>query len=135
VGVGVILVRDGKVLLGKRRGAHGEGTWALPGGHLDAGETIDQCAMREVLEETGLRVFSVSHARFTGNVFPERARYYVTLFVEAGPADFHGEPVNREPHKNDGWYWFAWQRLPSPLFPPLQTLVTQGFVPASLTHS
>ena len=40
VGVGVIVQRDGRILLGKRLGAHGEGTWALPGGHLEFGESV-----------------------------------------------------------------------------------------------
>lgn len=131
-GVGVILVREGKVLLGKRRGAHGDGTWALPGGHLDDGETIDECARREVLEETGMQVRSVRYTRFTGNLFPERSRYYVTLFVEAGPDDFSGTPENREPEKSEGWQWFAWHALPAPLFPPLQALIAEKFVPPSL---
>ncbi|NND89827.1 MAG: NUDIX domain-containing protein [Granulosicoccus sp.] len=135
VGIGVILVREGKVLLGKRRGAHGAGTWALPGGHLDEGETIDQCAIREVMEETGMQVTSIRHGCFNGNGFPERARYYITLFVEAGPDDFTGEPVNTEPHRNEGWDWFEWHAMPAPLFPPLQDLISQGYVPASIATS
>ncbi len=39
VGLGVLIFKDGKVLLGKRKGAHGEGTWCPPGGHLEFGET------------------------------------------------------------------------------------------------
>ncbi len=54
VGVGVIVIRNGGILLGKRIGSHGAGTWALPGGHLEYAERIEDCAAREVLEETGL---------------------------------------------------------------------------------
>ena len=56
VGVGVFVVQQGKVLLGLRRGSHGSGTWGSPGGHLEHGEAILDCARREVLEETGLEV-------------------------------------------------------------------------------
>ena len=35
VGIGVMIFKDGKVLLGKRKASHGEGEWASPGGHLD----------------------------------------------------------------------------------------------------
>ena len=41
VGVGVIVRKGDKFLLGKRQGAHGEGTWAFAGGHLEFGEIID----------------------------------------------------------------------------------------------
>ncbi|HEU5357581.1 MAG TPA: NUDIX domain-containing protein, partial [Gemmatimonadales bacterium] len=47
LGVGVLILREGKLLLGQRRGSHGAGTWAPPGGHLDSGESVEQCACRE----------------------------------------------------------------------------------------
>ncbi len=56
VGVGVLINKDGKILLIKRRGSHGEGTWAPPGGHIDFGERVIDCAEREVKEETGLEI-------------------------------------------------------------------------------
>lgn len=56
LGVGVLVIENGRVLLGKRKGSHGAGTWSAPGGHLEYGESIENCAEREVLEETGLRI-------------------------------------------------------------------------------
>ena len=56
VGLGVCIVKDNKVLLGKRKGSHGAGTWSFPGGHLEFQETWEKCAKREVLEETGLKI-------------------------------------------------------------------------------
>jgi len=57
VGIGVLIQNDkGEVLLGKRKGAHGAGEWSFPGGHLEFGEKIFECARREAKEETGLSV-------------------------------------------------------------------------------
>ena len=44
VGVGVIVRREGRILLGKRKGSHGENTWAPPGGHLEFMESVEECA-------------------------------------------------------------------------------------------
>ena len=56
VGVAVIIMRQNTILLGERIGAHGANTWATPGGHLEFGEAVEQCAIREVYEETGLNL-------------------------------------------------------------------------------
>lgn len=50
----VAIVRDGKVLLIKRAYAPYQHLWTLPGGRMEAGETIEQCAIREIAEEVGL---------------------------------------------------------------------------------
>lgn len=56
VGVGVAIVRDGKILLIKRRNEPGKGLWAVPGGKVEYGETLRDAAVREVKEETGLDI-------------------------------------------------------------------------------
>lgn len=128
VGVAVFVVADGRVLLGKRRGSHGAGTWALPGGHLEWGETPEECARREVLEETGLALDDIRHGPFTNDVFPE-GRHYVTLFLTARRSG--GTLSLREPAKCERWEWFSWDQLPEPLFLPLATLRKTGFDPTA----
>ncbi|MBU0929712.1 MAG: NUDIX domain-containing protein, partial [Nanoarchaeota archaeon] len=56
VGVGVYIIKDNKILFGKRKGFHGSGTWCPPGGHLEFNESIEECAIREVMEETGIKI-------------------------------------------------------------------------------
>src|SRR6185437_4567001 len=56
VGVGAIIVENGRVLLVKRGKAPLLGEWSIPGGMLELGETLRQGAEREALEETGLVV-------------------------------------------------------------------------------
>jgi 8-oxo-dGTP diphosphatase len=127
VGVAVIVVRGDRVLLGERIGSHGAGTWALPGGHLEFGESVEECAAREVMEETGLAIQSIVPGPYTNDVFVADQKHYVTLFVTAHCPI--GEPRLCEPTKCTSWQWFSWSALPQPLFQPLAALVRTGFAP------
>lgn len=131
VGVGVIVVRDGQVLVGERLGAHGAHTWALPGGHLEFGEDVAACAARELAEETGLAIdpATIGPGPYTSDLFAAEQRHYVTLFVVARLAPGGDEPRRLEPAKCAQWRWCRWQALPRPLFAPLATLVASGWVP------
>src|SRR5690606_587748 len=71
VGVAAIVMRGERVLLGRRRSGHGAGTWQFPGGHLEWGESIEACARREVLEETGLVVTGLRRGPFTNDIFAD----------------------------------------------------------------
>ena len=114
VGLGVCLRKDGKILLGKRKNAHGEGTWCFPGGHLEYNESWEECARRETLEETGLEIKNVRFETATNDFYSEEAKHYVTIIMLA---DYDsGEPKLMEPEKFDTWEWFDEESLPDPLF-------------------
>jgi 8-oxo-dGTP diphosphatase len=56
VGVGAVVIREGHILLVKRGVAPSKELWAIPGGSLELGETLQQGAEREILEETGVTI-------------------------------------------------------------------------------
>jgi len=120
VGVGIVVVKDGKVLLGKRKSSLGIGNWAFAGGHLEFGESVEDCAKRELAEETGLQALSLILGPWTNDLI-ENNKHYITLFVFVNA--FHEKPQLLEPDKCAGWHWFDWDALPSPLFPPIRSLI------------
>ncbi len=125
IGVAVIVVRHGKVLLGKRKNAHGAGTWQFPGGHLEYGESVQSCARRELLEETGLTLIDSRLGPFTNDIFEGEKKHYVTLFVIAERTA--GIAEVKEPGKCERWDWFEWSQMPGPLFLPIVNLIRQNF--------
>jgi len=127
VGVGVFVLKDGKLLMGKRKNTHGEGTWSLPGGHLEFNESIEDCAIRETKEETGLELKNVRLGPFTNDILKDEGKHYITIFVLADHTD--GEPETLEPEKCEKWEWVKWDKLPEPLFLPLQNLLKQNYSP------
>lgn len=127
VGVAVCIVKDGKALLGKRIGAHGQGTWSFPGGHLEYGESLEACARREVAEECGLTIKNIRFAQITNDVHKSENKHYITIYMLADWAG--GTPKVLEPHKMIEWQWFSWSKLPKPLFLAMSNLVKSGFKP------
>ncbi|MFH1316575.1 MAG: NUDIX domain-containing protein [Candidatus Woesearchaeota archaeon] len=126
IGCCVILLKDEKVLLGKRHddaekadsALHGEGTWTLPGGKIDFGESFEQAAFRESIEETGvkidkdkLRLISLT------NDIVEDAHFVTIGFLSE---DFEGDVKVMEPDEITEWKWFDLNELPKPMFFPAE---------------
>jgi len=127
VGVGVAVVKEGKVLLGKRKNAHGEGTWSFPGGHLEYMESWEDCAIRETLEETGLSINNVRFGTVTNDIFQEEQKHYVTIIMLS---DYEsGDLRLMEPDKCEKWEWFAWDKLPDALFVSIENLLKDNYNP------
>jgi 8-oxo-dGTP diphosphatase len=122
VGIGVFVVHEGKALLLKRVKEHGEGTWGLPGGHLEHGETFEECARREVFEEAGIKLDDVQVCGVTNDLF-ENGKHYVTVFVE-GHVDSDRFEM-KEPGKYAEYGWYEAEEFPQPLFLPLANFMTQ----------
>jgi len=127
VGVGVIVIKNNKVLFGKRKGAHGEGSWSFPGGNLEFNEELEDCAKREVLEETGVHIKNIRLGTFTNYIFKKEGKHYITLYLVS---DYDsGDLSVKEPDKCEKWGWFEWDNLPQPLFIPIQNLLKQNYNP------
>ncbi|KAK3382169.1 hypothetical protein B0T24DRAFT_672173 [Lasiosphaeria ovina] len=80
-------------------------------GHLEVGESFFECAERETLEETGLRVRAEKLVAVTNDVFDPAAKHYMTLFVACRRLDETQEPETMEPEKCEGWYWTTWSEI------------------------
>ena len=130
VGVGVWIRKDGKVLVGKRKGKLGPDTWAPPGGKLDMFEEWEACAHREVAEETGLQIENVQFITATNDTYLEYQQHYITIHVAADWKS--GEPVLMEPDKCAEWGWYEWGKLPEPLLLPSRNFVNNGYNPLNL---
>ncbi|NCO11222.1 ADP-ribose pyrophosphatase [Candidatus Pacearchaeota archaeon CG_4_9_14_0_2_um_filter_39_13] len=126
-GVGVLILKNGKILLGKRHEdpdkadseLHGEGTWTMPGGSIEIGEEFEQTAMREAEEETGLNLKSVKII-CVNNDKNEHA-HFVTIGLLC--ENFEGEPKVKEPDEITEWKWFALDNLPKPLYFPSERVL------------
>lgn len=127
IGVAVILVRNNKILLGLRTNSHGDGSWSTSGGHLEYGESFEECAARELYEETGLRAKNYQIASVTNDIFSKEQKHYLTVFMYCEYAG--GTLTIREPKKCKKWDWYNWDKLPHPLFVPVANLVRQGYSP------
>lgn len=116
VGVAVFNSKN-QILLGKRLTKAGFGTWHMPGGHLKANETIEDCARREIREELGPN-FDVEITRdivaVRENCIAPHHIHHLSVFVKG--VHKAGEPVINEPDKCEKWGWFDLDNLPSPLF-------------------
>lgn len=117
VGVGCIVVRNGKLLLVRNR----RGFWSTPGGHLDFGESPEDCAARETLEETGVTVSNIEFVAITNDVLEDVGRHYLTVWMRGDP---NGDTTQiGDGEEIDEVGWFLPDQLPKPLHVYFQNLL------------
>ena len=117
VGIGVIVIKDGKVLLGRRKNSHADGEYASPGGKLEYMESFEDCVKREVLEECGLSVTNIK-LLFVSNIKTYAPKHFVNIELSADWVS--GEPQTFPDEKIGDWAWYDIDNLPTPIFPPTQ---------------
>jgi 8-oxo-dGTP diphosphatase len=130
VGIAVVVVYPsrypGCVLISQRIASHGKGGYQLPGGHLEYGESFEECASRELKEETNIDCLSFKLIHVTNSIFEKEdggPKHYVTLFMRAR-IDDDSKLKCMEPDKNSEWIWTKWTDLKTmKLFIPLKQAV------------
>ena len=108
IGANVFVFKDNKILLGKRIGKVGYGTWCLPGGHFEIGEHFSEAAARELKEETGLISKDLEFIQLLNQ--PRNDKHYVHINFLA--KSWTGTPTITEPDKFAEWAWFDLDHLP-----------------------
>ena len=113
VGVGVVIFKDGKILMARRKASHGEGEYCCPGGHLEYMESFEDAVNREVLEETGIKIKNIKFLHVADILFYKPKHYINICFT----ADWEsGIPQIMEPEKSEDWNWYDLNNLPNPIF-------------------
>ncbi len=116
VGIGVMIRNEkGEFLLGQRAKNSGNelNKWCFPGGSVEFGETIFNCAKRESLEEAGLVVEPMKLVKIIDHIIPAEKQHWVNPIIEAKLVS--GEPKILEPDKMCKWQWFSLENLPENL--------------------
>lgn len=134
VGICVLIRRNDSILLGRRTCPHQNGMWGLPGGHLEGGEDFEQCALREVEEETGIILPAARYWTVINTVFHAEQKHYVDVMMVADMPNGQ-EPQVKEPDKCKMWGWFHWGCLPGPLMQGIEKLVSCGLNPLEATDT
>ncbi|PLX18211.1 MAG: NUDIX hydrolase [Candidatus Muiribacterium halophilum] len=79
VRIAIVIIHKGKVLLVKHR-KKGREYWLFPGGGIEMCETVEHCAIREVMEETGLNI-SLGELLFTSeSIYPDGSKHVINMF-------------------------------------------------------
>lgn len=112
IGCEILVIKDGKVLLGKRKNTYGEGSWGLPGGHLEYGEKLVEAAKRELEEETGINDGNLDLLAIVDDPREDQHYLHITFKLE----NFTGEVKLMEPEKCGEWRFFSLDNLPDNIF-------------------
>ncbi len=121
LGVGLAILRDGKLLLCKRMKAPEAGHWNIVGGKVDHMEPAEQAARREAEEETGLTIGAIEFVAWSEQRIEADRQHWVSLLYKT--TDIQGEPQLTEPDKLSAIGFFALDDLPQPLSAFTQALL------------
>jgi 8-oxo-dGTP diphosphatase len=106
IGITVMIFKDGKILLGKRIGSHGDGEYSFPGGHM---ESMGRYSTREIVGEDDIQLNNLELQYLT---YPklDAPKHYLHINLTADYVS--GEPKVREPDKCESWDWYDINNIP-----------------------
>jgi len=113
LGCGLAILREGKLLLYRRRNAPEAGCWSIVGGKVDHMERAIDSARREAQEESGLTIGMVELLCISEQIIEEECQHWLSLIYVT--EDFAGEARVMEPEKLPEFGWFPLDALPAPL--------------------
>ncbi|AHF84190.1 DNA mismatch repair protein MutT [Rhizobium leguminosarum bv. trifolii WSM1689] len=113
LGVGLVILRDARILLYRRLRAPEAGYWNIVGGKVDHMEPAEQAARREAEEETGLVIGRIERLGMTEQIIDTDRQHWISLLYLT--RDIEGEPQLTEPDKLSDFGWFPLTDLPKPL--------------------
>ena len=122
-----------RVLLVKRKRAHGAGSWSTPGGYLEFGESLASCAKREAREETGVNIARLKIVAITNDLFKRPVTHFVTIWMTC--ARVSGRARVNSPDEVEEVGWFPWNRLPRPLFMPFRNMIRSNRLRSKTTRA
>lgn len=111
-GISMLIFKDGKVLLGKRKGSWASGEYGNPGGWLEPLEGFEEAAKRELREECGIEIGNI---RFSSVANITHYAPHQAILINLIADWVSGEVETLEPEKCEGWGWYDLDALPEPL--------------------
>ena len=115
-----LLDKDEILLLKRQNTGFHDGDFSLPAGHIEENESVFDTAIREGLEELGLKIFredleivQVMHRKSVAS----RIDFFLRL------NRVNGSIINNEPHKSAGLFWYKLQKLPENTIPYIRTAI------------
>ncbi len=122
LGVGLVILRDQKILLYKRVKPPEAGHWSIVGGKVDHMEPAEEAARREAEEESGLTIGPITLLSHTEVISATDRQHWISLLYIAD--EFAGDPSLTEPDKLSDFGWFTRSDLPQPLSAFAQTAIS-----------
>ena len=120
-GVGILVIKEGRLLLGKRKNISHSGYLGIPGGNIDIGENITQAGERELEEEVGIIATNSKLSSVTSTYHSDNDQLFFGFCLVV--TSFEGNIKNMEPERCEGWGFYDVNDLPENIFAPHQAFI------------